>query len=533
MMRQKIFVKNFVLLLSLIALTACQRAKEDNSQVQFAVPLMNTITKASGLTNSPSNKVSTQSVGELNHVVINISGASLSGGTKLCSFDVYRESVAGPCDFSEFPVVKVTIPNGSARLIQVLLAYEDDSTGEMTMAYGDVTQDIQGDSGISIPVSDLPGSTYPSHIRGRYLTSATAGPTGLLEVRVKAKTDKPSMVITRSEMFSGWFQAFMVSGLQFEYYVNGSLLWGEAKETDDFIDDPSVIITSSYEVIGWFSTDNSLLADKTVDSCTTATEFVSCLEESSYFSGPFAKQSTGGLISFSGSGDQLNWSYLPGVSSVVDGVKIYYRNSMPDEEVLKRMSPDHGLLDCNLIASLADTTVWSSGILTSTTSFTSPLIPDPDSSFVAICPYKDANHYLSAITYPSLDEGDSGNETYFRVEISGASNGEDITYGTCYPVTVAAYIWDGTTASAYTNSSGSTWSLGLGTPTWADFYTDPGCTSSSPGTQNIDIVDGTSDSSATTLYIKANTTGTSLIFSMTGMPADVTYQPNYNIYNSY
>jgi hypothetical protein len=192
----------------LVALSGCYRPLTgDISQVSLAVPNYNE------LSGTP---------GDLSHVIINVTGPGIV------------EPIVQTWDSSEGSEVPssftVQIPNGEARLIQFLGVYKNSDEG-MLFYYGDTFRAIKIDGEIiDLQVSSLSsGAAIEGHISGRYLTSADAGPTG--EVKIKLfPPNKPPLLVMKEGIYNGWFNFFVLDGdatLKMGYELaDGTLLWG-------------------------------------------------------------------------------------------------------------------------------------------------------------------------------------------------------------------------------------------------------------------------------------------------------------------
>jgi hypothetical protein len=163
----------------------------------------------------------------LGHVSINASGSGIANSV-LASWDYCSD-----CSNST-PIVgpfSIDVPSGTGRLIQVLAVYKDSTTNQMIFYYGDATADLNGgDLNLDVNVSQVgQGNITSGHVSGRYFTTATGGPTGVVDIKYNPGSSKPSMVVERGWIANGWFNVFMLSGATLQYVVRetGDVLWGQ------------------------------------------------------------------------------------------------------------------------------------------------------------------------------------------------------------------------------------------------------------------------------------------------------------------
>lgn len=215
--------------ISLFFSLGCTRdegSKDDKSRIQIALPLAveGMRAKASALSLTATSK--------LVHVSISVNGEGMP--TLLTEWDYCRSCLQAPPPPTEFPV---DVPSGKSRLFQVLAVYEDSAAKEMSIYYGDSTLDLNGGE-VSLPISMTKisaGTLVQGRVAGRYLTSATSGPTGVVAVRYYPSNGKPPMLVTREEIIGGYFNFFMLSGASLEYSVNGQVLWGGPVSLDSTV----------------------------------------------------------------------------------------------------------------------------------------------------------------------------------------------------------------------------------------------------------------------------------------------------------
>lgn len=213
--------QKIVLLIVGFFLSACTRPEGELSTVSLSIPMATSIQK-----NKVSQSVTAQTL-SLTYIAINITTPSGDMPPIFCAWDLEEKTTQGPCQFSTSSV-GVSVPIGSARLFQVIMAYSDGAGGSMTFKYGDSQQDLAGASStVSIALTDVGGALQSGgHIRARYFGSSTNGPTGLLKVMMKPNPFRPPMPIQQTEIFGGWFHAFSLENTPMDYVVNGVSLFG-------------------------------------------------------------------------------------------------------------------------------------------------------------------------------------------------------------------------------------------------------------------------------------------------------------------
>ncbi len=188
---------------------SCTRAtsEADMSQMWVSIP-------------STSDKLGSLSVSELKHVIINVTGEGLPFPILFewdkCEYGC-NESVISPDHF------ELNIPKGNNRLFQIIAAYEGDN-GSAEFLYGDSVKTLSApQETVDIPLNAVGTSTHLStgKISGRYLDTATSGPTGTLLVKYYPPGGKPAMIIETSPIVSGWFSAFALKDIPLSYEMAG------------------------------------------------------------------------------------------------------------------------------------------------------------------------------------------------------------------------------------------------------------------------------------------------------------------------
>lgn len=537
-------MKNHLLIVLLMCVAflnfRCTRPQSETSVVQMSLPYLNTQKVSNALS-------STEPI--LKHVVINVSGPGMS--RMVCNLDVRSEDnsevSSGPCLFN-YPYVKIEVPSGNQRLIQVVLVNE--SSGVMSFMYGDASKDLAGgssDIGIRL-VSLNQTSTSSGDIMGRYLSAADTGPTGVVSVNYRPDASKPPITIMRSEIFNGWFKVFSLSNIAFEYMVNDSfMLFDKSQTLENFISmadtlpsvDKKIYADGSrqkYVVQGFFG---SVSSDKI--TCTagdsncviggSSIEYVNHLyTDSSQFFGPF-KKSSGKTLNISG--NYISWSYVPGAETVLDGVKLYYAAAGTyDTNALPGVYIEEDLIDCSKLENLSGVK-YVDTLNSSVTSYTfSNAYAVSQSSLIVLCPFKKDYTYHS-VASNLLGSQNNGNSPYVRIEIisggtySSDANGNYSVYSsTCYGIRAGSYSYDGVTASAYPVSVATN----IDIVSNASFYIYESLSycnaSASPSLGQFSLAANASISSETK-YIKFMSNGT-INLSLSIVGESLTFSNNYN-----
>lgn len=210
----------FYLMMSLLIfqLAACTRAvKEDLAKVSIALP--------STLSSGPSAAGAANL--EIAHVAINATGAGIAAPI-VYSWDSCHDCQSPPPPPTSFTL---DVPSGTARLIQILAVYKDTATEQMVFYYGDSTSDLKT-AEVTLDIAILPvgqGAITSGRASGRYLSTATSGPTGIIDIKYSPGNGKPALILERGAIVNGWFNLFMLSGASLQYVLRntGEMLWGQ------------------------------------------------------------------------------------------------------------------------------------------------------------------------------------------------------------------------------------------------------------------------------------------------------------------
>ena len=148
----------------------------------------------------------------LYHVILNVSGPGFPGiDLSVDAEDLNNGSLS------------IEVPSGSDRLFQLIAVYYDTANSSMLFYYGDSVQTLSGGTkDIALDVKALnQSSSEQGHIAGRWLGNDVLPkfPTGELRVMYRPPNGRPAMTIEKSMMVTGWFSAFSIQGINFDYVV--------------------------------------------------------------------------------------------------------------------------------------------------------------------------------------------------------------------------------------------------------------------------------------------------------------------------
>lgn len=220
----------FILIVGLFALNlmGCTRAAKDVAKLNLSI--------ASSVDGNGALAAGTL---RLAHVSINVSGAGIVNPIVL-TWDGCNDCSVQPVIPSSFPV---SVPTGTGRLVQILAVYEDTESNQKLFYYGDVTKDLTAsEDTAAIPVTPVAtGTITGGHVAGRYFTTATGGPTGLIDIRFNPGAGKPDLIVDNAVIVNGWFSMFMLSGASFKYVIRGTdiTMWDQQMSLDSAPMDPS------------------------------------------------------------------------------------------------------------------------------------------------------------------------------------------------------------------------------------------------------------------------------------------------------
>jgi hypothetical protein len=222
---ERMQMKKFLMLgLLVLQVVGCTRAAKDTS-AKITVELPQSSSSSATL--------------QLSHVAINVTGAGITAPV-VFSWD----SCQGCSTASTTPEsFQLEIPSGTGRLVQLLAVYKDSVTSQMVFYYGDSTADLTGgELALNVAISQVgAGNVTSGRVSGRFLETATTGPTGLVDVKYNPGNGKPALIVDQAAIVNGWFSLFMLSGANLQYVLrnNGTMLWGKEMSLDDSEMNPS------------------------------------------------------------------------------------------------------------------------------------------------------------------------------------------------------------------------------------------------------------------------------------------------------
>ena len=204
-MTKKLVQQIIFILISVLFISGCARPEnqQTSSQIKLQLPNMN------------SQKVNSLESCEdmcLHHLIVNVTGS----GFQPIELSIDVEDL-------ENEQLLIDVPNGSNRLFQVIAVYREVSTATLKFYYGDSVQSLNGgNKDIAIDIKSLnQSSSKQAQITGRWLgyEALPKTPTGELRVQYRPANGKPAMTIQKSSINSGWFSAFSLQGIAFDYVV--------------------------------------------------------------------------------------------------------------------------------------------------------------------------------------------------------------------------------------------------------------------------------------------------------------------------
>lgn len=219
-----ISIAKLVSLIGLIALSACSK-KPDTQTVRISFPDWAQLQKANYDYQSRNSTPIASKAGDVSSmsgtfadvqiISINVSG---SGVTNKVPFHWARNDGAAGDAPSE---VSLTVPKGA--LVQALALL--DANGSSQFYYGDATVGDADTQDLSMTLTNVAAAQQLTEGRliGRYYAADGSNPTGVFEYRYSPPS-RPSMVVEKAEMFSGWVRAFALSSnlVQYGWQKDGS-----------------------------------------------------------------------------------------------------------------------------------------------------------------------------------------------------------------------------------------------------------------------------------------------------------------------
>lgn len=272
MKRTKIW---YVLMLtSLVFTLACERNASSKSRITLQLP-------QELQERMDASKVSAFTTIELRHLALQVSAPDINPPIQIV-ID-HGNNAALPAS------VSVDIPSGDNRLIQVLAGYSSNNSDSAYVYYGDVTQAVSGSSqAVAVDIYKLGGtgvSSVMSRVMGRYLTSTTSGPNGIINMIYRPPGGKPPMPVDKTPMLGGWFEVSVFKDIPMDFRLDTGLVLGLQWTSASFTPSQQVLrvtMPSGFEsfwqstgntyrardaeenVFGFFAADPSFIADKKV-----------------------------------------------------------------------------------------------------------------------------------------------------------------------------------------------------------------------------------------------------------------------------
>ncbi|GIL21283.1 MAG: hypothetical protein BroJett041_23970 [Candidatus Jettenia caeni] len=547
--------KVLISLYVLIAVTGCTRPENKISKLSFQIPSSHSLNKISR------KDTMSMSTSELAHVIINVTGDGLLNPL------VFNWDINEPSPNCNGYICTIDVPQGYNRLIQVLAVTQSDA-GDMDFFYGDSLKNLlTPDESVVVSVGLVSSGSAPEDIEifGRYLTSATDGPTGQLKIEWNPGNGKPYMEIMSGEVFGGWFKAFALSNIKFRYAINGTVLFGGDVTGDEISNyaaqsQVTLQLPDRYEswggdvpvyhfrpkqrrVFGFFGPGvtnqrvcyatgtgsfnyyysdqgitkiqyNGDQADVTKgyvistrspgqNSCTGYTEFVDSMNMDFATKGVPHIRSPFGNESLLYSNGSLTWTILPGSTSSIKGMRLFGVSG--DLRQYEIHGPSDGF-DCNRLSLESQNGIVTNLGTVSNLSSGSFSVANLGSQKVIGCLIRpDGLFYRSGISY----WGSSGSCTscnggtmYGRLNLAPAQSVAN--EGACAPVNVSLTNYSGTQITSATPLT-----VALSTSNGAAVYSDSNC-----GTlvsQSGIVLPA--NSSTATVYISRSTNGWGYLYA--------------------
>ena len=173
----------------------------------------------------PSQQVGATSTQILTRVMVNVTGEGIQHPI-VGIFEHHCHECPGSTGLTG--PFELFVPKGNGRLVQVLAIYENTTLETMSFNYGDQLVDLSGDKEIEVEVLALSSSSREGQISGRYLTTATSGPTGKAAAYYKPP-GKPKMIVDFSEIINGWFDFHILDDVPLTYVMepSGQILFAD------------------------------------------------------------------------------------------------------------------------------------------------------------------------------------------------------------------------------------------------------------------------------------------------------------------
>lgn len=239
-----------LLCLMLAFSVSCTRELEPSSSVRL------------DLSQQVNGKTGKQATVALTHIAVNIHGIHPDGSPLVYSWDACDQGDCTSATNTPPAQIVLDVPPGKSILVQYLGVEEDTTSETMTFRYGDKELTTQtGDNPVSI-VANTIGSTTSGvmQVYGRVISDPLAnngagvGPTGTIIGKIRPPdASKPAMSVVKNELFGGWGELFLISGVNFDlvHQETGKVLFSNASPSHAAFQPSNSIIKVDLPSINW------------------------------------------------------------------------------------------------------------------------------------------------------------------------------------------------------------------------------------------------------------------------------------------
>ncbi|MCB0412348.1 MAG: hypothetical protein KDD22_07470 [Bdellovibrionales bacterium] len=233
----KLGCNSILILVAILFSLSCTRSKKE-SQVELSIPIAQ-LSKAFSATES------------LTFAAINVRPQGEAVRVKTFEFHDANTSVS---DTSAITWTVKDLVVGTQPLVQVLLVFEDSTTGAEKFYYGDQTPTlVSGSQSVNITVAEAGSSNKSYRTTGRYITDANGnGPSGTVAMEVYPKEGAPGMAVEKFDMLNGWFSIFHPGGaikVAYRHLATDTLLFGGKLAVTSNLFNPTASSTTRAVVI--------------------------------------------------------------------------------------------------------------------------------------------------------------------------------------------------------------------------------------------------------------------------------------------
>jgi hypothetical protein len=209
-------VRSLIAIITSAGLVGCSQPNGNApSTMRFELPDLSSLRQAGNTASKAGDNSALDDSYVYQRVMINVTGPNIP--QPIVRIWDQGQNGVGAVPPSSF---EITVPKGSSRLIQILIAAGKSSTPGMVLLYGDNVVTLQNDvenADITVKAVSVQGNA-DGGIAGRYLLADGTGPTGKVDMRFVAP-GKPPMIVQQTEIHGGWFNFFAASGLTFQYIL--------------------------------------------------------------------------------------------------------------------------------------------------------------------------------------------------------------------------------------------------------------------------------------------------------------------------